>query len=83
MTTGNCEELTSGNAGAVYTMEITIETIQVDRKCSYSPWRLKLLYYVKNEINGRSWPYNAKKEMTWKEWFSGKYNTESFGLTSA
>ena len=82
VTTVNCENLTSGYAGAVYTMEITIETIQADQKWSYSPGAPRITFYEQNEIDGRRWFYNAEKEMTWREWVNSKYNTESFSLTA-
>ena len=36
-TTVNCTNLDSGYAGATYSMDITIETIQADQKWSYTP----------------------------------------------
>lgn len=81
-TTVNCVNLTSGYAGAVYTLDITIETIQADKKWNYAQGSPKITFYEQNEKNGSRWFYNAEKGMTWKEWASSKYNTDSFSVTA-
>ena len=69
--TSSCTSLTSGYAGATYSLEITIETIQADQKWGYtSKPEVEMIAFT---IDGNQ--HQAESGMTWVEWVDSEYNT--------
>ena len=76
-TTVSCENLNSGYAGATYSLDITIETIQVDQKWNYTaaspePTEPNLISFIIRDTE-----YQAEEGMTWAEWIDSSYNTST------
>ena len=69
-TTVNCESLTSGYAGATYSLDITIETIQADKK-----WEYEKMYLITFSFDGTE--YQAKKGWTWEKFINSSYNIDN------
>ena len=66
-TTSSCTSLTSGYAGATYSLDITIETIQADKKWSYEiP---TIITFMVDDVT-----YQAEEGMTWKDWVDSEYS---------
>ena len=73
-TTVNCESLTTGYAGATYSLDITIETIQADKKWDYTvSTSTPTPTLISFSINGTA--YQAEEGMSWEEWVNSEYNT--------